>query len=114
MNSSGKKSIFDLLYELILWANYTGVQLLMKLSDGGYQKILVRNLATLVCFSGGMAELTAIAALGEKRYKGLLKKFSINYQSKHSYSLDQYGLTSDQVVVDFKPIFDRFGFESVD
>jgi len=38
---------------------------------------------------------------------------SKKYQSKHSYSLDQYGLTSDQVVNDFKPIFDRFGFESV-
>jgi len=37
---------------------------------------------------------------------------SKNYQSKHSYSLDQYGLTSDQVVCDFMPIFDRFGFET--
>jgi hypothetical protein len=35
------------------------------------------------------------------------------YQSKHSYSLDQYGLNADQLVSDFKPIFDRFGFDSV-
>lgn len=38
---------------------------------------------------------------------------SKKYQSKHSYSLDQYGLNAGQVVSDFKPIFDRFGFESV-
>lgn len=34
------------------------------------------------------------------------------YQSRHSYSLDKYGLTTDQVVKDFKPIFERFGFDS--
>lgn len=33
------------------------------------------------------------------------------YKSKHGYSLDQYGLTAEQVVRDFKPVFDRFGFE---
>lgn len=33
------------------------------------------------------------------------------YRSSHSYSLDRYGLTHDQVVGDFQPIFDRFGFE---
>lgn len=38
---------------------------------------------------------------------------SKKYRSKHSYSLDQYGLTPEQVTTDFKPIFDRFGFESV-
>ena len=38
---------------------------------------------------------------------------SKKYQSKHSYSLDQYGLDNEQVVSDFKPIFERFGFESV-
>ena len=37
---------------------------------------------------------------------------SKNYQSRHSYSLDQYGLTPAQVADDFKPIFDRFGFGS--
>jgi len=35
------------------------------------------------------------------------------YQSRHSYSLDQYDLSAEQVVEDFKPVFDRFGFESV-
>jgi hypothetical protein len=33
------------------------------------------------------------------------------YRSGHSYSLDQYGLTPEQVVRDFAPIYDRFGFE---
>lgn len=33
------------------------------------------------------------------------------YRSGHVYSLDQYGLTPEQVVRDFKPIYERFGFE---
>ena len=33
------------------------------------------------------------------------------YRSTHTYSLDRCGLTHDQVIEDFKPIFDRFGFE---
>jgi hypothetical protein len=35
------------------------------------------------------------------------------YKSKHAYSLEQYGLTPDQVAQDFKPVFDRFGFKSL-
>lgn len=83
LSKKGKRSIFDIMYELRLWANYTGVQTLMKLSDGGYQRFLARNLAILVYFSAGMAELTAISALGETKYKGLLKRFSCNYIDKH-------------------------------
>ncbi len=33
-----------------------------------------------------------------------------NYSSRHAYSLVDCGLTAEQVVNDFKPIFDRFGF----
>jgi len=32
------------------------------------------------------------------------------YSSRHAYSLDGCGLTEEQIVEDFKPIFDRFGF----
>jgi omega-hydroxy-beta-dihydromenaquinone-9 sulfotransferase len=32
------------------------------------------------------------------------------YKSKHDYTLGQYGLSAEQIVADFKPIFDRFGF----
>ena len=64
-------------------ANYTGVQSLMKLTDGGYQKFLMRNIAMLVFFVGGMAEFAAISALGESKYLGILKRFSLDYIDKH-------------------------------
>ncbi len=33
-----------------------------------------------------------------------------SYKSGHDYSLDQFGLTREQVVSDFAPVFERFGF----
>jgi hypothetical protein len=32
------------------------------------------------------------------------------YKSKHDYSLEQYGLSKEQIVSDFQPVFERFGF----
>lgn len=83
INDRGKSSFLDLLYELRLWANYTGVQSLLKLSDGGYQQFISRNLATIVYFSGGIAELSVLSALGESTYLGMLKRFSSDYIDKH-------------------------------
>lgn len=47
-------------------------------------------------------------------YKALLEEQTRNakkYKSKHSYSLEQYGLTREGVAAKFKPVFDRFGFD---
>lgn len=46
------------------------------------------------------------------RYLDAQNQKSKNYKSSHGYSLEQYGLTPEQIVCDFKPIFDRFGFSS--
>ena len=32
------------------------------------------------------------------------------YSSSHKYSLDEYGLRAEQIIADFKPVFDEFGF----
>jgi len=82
-NHGTRTSVFDLFYELRLWSNYTGVQALMTLSDGGYQKFLSRNLATLVFLAGGMAEIAYIAAFGPTAFLGMLKRFSMDYIDKH-------------------------------
>jgi hypothetical protein len=82
-NRGTRTSVFDLFYELRLWSNYTGVQSLMTLSDGGYQKFLSRNLATLVFLTGGMAEIAFIAAFGPAKFLGMLKRFSMSYIEKH-------------------------------
>ncbi len=83
LTGTGRSSIVDLLYELRLWANYTGVQSLLKLSDGGYQRFLVKNLGTIIYFIGGLAEIVTMAALGEVKYLGILKRFSRDYIDKH-------------------------------
>lgn len=83
LGGKGKRSVCDFFYDLRLWANYTGVQSLMKLTDGGYQKFLMRNIAILVFFVGGMAEFAAISALGESKFLGILKRFSLDYIDKH-------------------------------
>lgn len=74
-----RTSFLDFLYELRLWANYTGVGRLLRLRDGGYQAFLVKNLGTVVFFAGGLAELTYIAVFGPRQYAALLRKFTREY-----------------------------------
>ena len=83
VGGSHRRSIFDFLYDLRLWANYTGVQALLRLNDGGYQKFLMRNMAMVLFFLGGMAEFAAICALGEVAYLAMLNTFSRDYVNKH-------------------------------
>lgn len=83
VSKNGKASIYNLMYELRLWANYTGVSSLMTLTDGGYQKFLMRNLGALVYFVGGMAELAFLSAAGPAYFLGALKRFSTDYIDKH-------------------------------
>lgn len=71
-----KSSLLDVLYAFRLWANYTGVQGLIKLADGGYQGFLMKNLGMIVFFIAGMAELAVLFSLGESTYLRMLKEFS--------------------------------------
>lgn len=48
-----------------------------------------------------------------ERYKNILEKEDEKakaYKSSHSYSLDQFAYTHDQIISDFKEIFQRFSF----
>ena len=83
MGGSRQRSVFDSLYDLRLWANYTGVQTLRRLNDGGYQKFMTRNMAMVLFFFGGMAEFAAISSLGVASYLGILSRFSSDYVDKH-------------------------------
>ena len=40
------------------------------------------------------------------------EKKSVSYKSRHSYSLDQFRITREQIVSDLQDIFDRFGFDT--
>ena len=83
LNQESVSSVVDLMYELRLWANYTGVGSLLKLTDGGYLRFLMKNLATVVYFMGGMAELAAMFAVGEAKFLATLKRFSTDYIDQH-------------------------------
>jgi len=74
-----RSSLLDVLYALRLWANYTGVQGLIKLADGGYQGFLAKNLGMILFFIAGMAELAVLFSLGESAYLSILKAFSRSF-----------------------------------
>jgi hypothetical protein len=76
-------SLLDVLYEFRLWANYTGVRSILKLTDGGYLGFLMKNLGTLVFFAGALAEIAVIRTLGEVRYLGILRAFQRDYVNKN-------------------------------
>jgi len=83
MQKGQKSSILDLLYDLRLWANYTGVKDLIQISDGGYQGFLMKNLGMIVFFIAGMAELGVLFSLGESAYLRMLKAFSTSFIDKN-------------------------------
>jgi len=83
ISNSGRASILDLLYEFRLWANYTGVRSLLKLTDGGYVGFLMKNLATLVFLAGGIAELAAIRSIGQTSYLAILRSFQEDYINRN-------------------------------
>lgn len=96
INDGKPASILDLLYQLRLWANYTGVQSLLRLSDGGYQGFLMKNLGTIVFFVAGLVELATLFALGKAKYLGMLKTFGTAYIDRnerfdrHKYLVPSY------------------------
>ncbi|MDI6797873.1 MAG: hypothetical protein QMD09_13060 [Desulfatibacillaceae bacterium] len=91
INNKNIVSIIDVFYGFRLWANYTGLYILLRLSDGGYQFFLINNISLIVFFAGGMAELSTIFSIGESEYINLVKKFTELYINKNEkYSLNKY------------------------
>jgi hypothetical protein len=72
-------SLVDFLYEFRVWANYTGVDTIIKIKNGSLIEFLYKNLGTLNFFIGGLAELSAIAKLGEDKYMEIFNDFVNDY-----------------------------------
>lgn len=81
-NKGHPVSLIDFMYEFRVWANYTGVETIIKLRNGHILEYLYKNLGTLNFFMGGIAELSALAKLGEKEYMKTFDNFSNNYVLK--------------------------------
>lgn len=78
-NKGHPVSLVDFLYDFRVWANYTGVETIIKLRNGHLLEYLYKNLATLNFFVAGSAELSALARLGEDKYIQILDDFSKGY-----------------------------------
>lgn len=81
---SEEKTFLDFMYKFRVWANYLGIDTILSLEEGYLLGFLYKNLA-LVCFLfGAMAEITAIAFLGEEEVIKLLQDFSFSFTLKHA------------------------------
>jgi hypothetical protein len=69
---SGKRpsmyTLFDFLHDFRVWANYLDIDNMLSLWGQGYKAFLDQNLAAILFFIGGIAELCVVAALGEDAY----------------------------------------------
>ncbi len=81
-NKGHHMSLVDFLYEFRVWANYTGVETIIKLRNGHLLEYLYKNLATINFFVGGIAELSALAKLGEEKYLEVFSLFVNEYVLK--------------------------------
>ncbi len=81
-NKGHPMSLVDFLYEFRVWANYTGVETIVKLRNGHLLEYLYKNLATVNFFVGGISELSALAKLGEEKYVEVFSSFVNEYVLK--------------------------------
>lgn len=75
-------SLVNFLREFRVWSNYTGMETIIKLRNGHLLEYLYKNLGTLSFFVGGMAELAALAKVGEEEYLKILNNFVNDYVLK--------------------------------
>jgi len=72
-------SMIDFMYEFRVWANYTGIETIIKLENGFLLDYLYKNLAIINFFIAGSGELCALNMIGEKAYLAALSEFSEKY-----------------------------------
>ncbi|MCG8017721.1 MAG: helix-turn-helix domain-containing protein [Candidatus Thiodiazotropha sp. 'RUGA'] len=77
-----KYTLFDLLHDFRIWANYLDIDNLLSLWGGGYKGFLDQNISLLLFFIGGISELCFISVFGEKKYidnlQRLYELFALN------------------------------------
>lgn len=78
-NNDTPVSLVDFLFEFRVWANYTGVDTIIKLKNGHLLEYLYKNLGIINFFTGGISELAVIAKLGEEKYIEVFKEFANDY-----------------------------------
>jgi hypothetical protein len=77
-------NFLDFIYRFRVWANYLGINTIIEIEEGHLLYFLYKNLSLLCFFYASMAELTAIAFLGEDKTIQILRDFSQKYILKQS------------------------------
>ena len=67
-------SLFDFLHDFRVWANYLDIDNMLSLWGQGYKAFLDQNLAALLCFVGGIAEMCVMSVLGDDVYLRQLQR----------------------------------------
>jgi hypothetical protein len=102
--------------EMILsWISHFYTYPLEQLDKQPEERRLIETYDTLVadpktCVTGIYKRFGYNVSESFQQYLEVQTEKSKNYQSRHSYSLDQYALPPDRIIEDFKPIFHRFEF----
>ena len=109
-----KYPLQDIIYETAkLYYNYPLARL-GRAPQSSYEIINYKDLIS----APGRAIQTVYRKAGLEiapKYQKILneeEKKSATYNSRHSYSLDQFRITREQIISDLQDIFDRFGFDT--
>jgi uncharacterized protein (UPF0332 family) len=81
--NKGISSLFDFLYDFRVWANYTGIETIIKVKDGPYLDFLESNLSVMNFFFAGISELFFLSYLGEEEFTISLVKFFTSFVNNH-------------------------------
>jgi hypothetical protein len=84
LKQDSRASLIDFLYDFRVWANYTGIETIVKLENGFLLNYLYKNLGIINFFIAGSSELCALRRLGEDKYLEELRLFSEQYILKQS------------------------------
>jgi len=98
VDKAATKSFIDKFFQLRVWANYTGIESLVRITNGGYMRFMNKNLTTILFIFAGISEITYIKTFWEAAIINELRALHINYIKKN----DEYNN------VDLNPIFSRF------
>jgi hypothetical protein len=94
----GVKSFIDKFFQLRVWANYTWIDSLVRITNGWYMRFMNKNLTTILFVFAWTSEITYIKSFWEQALINELRALHINYIKKN----DEYNN------VDLNPIFTRF------
>ena len=82
---SPEGNFLGVLYSFRIWANYLGIDTIIRLQDGFYLSYLYKNLSIVTFFHAALSEIMALAFLGESRTIQLVDHITHNHILRQKY-----------------------------